>query len=151
VHVWENYGLEVANHRGRWAEQVEAAERALEHARLAGQQRAGLFFLELALALGPIPAQDALDRLDRLLPEAPSPFSLYNRAWLLAMLDRFDEAVPLGRESNARQRELDGRLTGEARLAEIAALAGDHQAAASHLREMCAPPLASRGRRRSLS
>jgi hypothetical protein len=138
VHLWEAVGLDVANHRGRWADAAEAAQRALEHARLAGQQRTGLFFLELALILGPIPAQEALDRLDLLLPEAPSPFSLYNRAWLLAMLDRFDEAVPLARESNARQRELDGRLIGEWRLAEIAILAGDHEQAAAHLRELCA-------------
>jgi tetratricopeptide (TPR) repeat protein len=54
------------------------------------------------------------------------------------MLDRFDEAVPLARESNERQRELDGRLTGESRLAEIARMAGDHEAAAHHLGTLCA-------------
>ena len=55
-------------------------------------------------------------------PRAPDAYSLVNRAWLLAMLDRFDEAVPLARESNARLRDLDGRRFGEARLAEIASL-----------------------------
>jgi len=53
------------------------------------------------------------------------------------MLDRFDEAVPLARESNERQRELDGRLIGEARLAEIARMTGDHERAAHHLRMLC--------------
>jgi tetratricopeptide (TPR) repeat protein len=56
---------------------------------------------------------------------------------LLAMLDHFEEAVPLARESNERQRELDGRLIGENRLAEIARMAGDHEAAARHLQTLC--------------
>jgi tetratricopeptide (TPR) repeat protein len=104
---------------------------------LAGQQRTGLFFLQLALVSGAIPAEEALRLLDRLLPEVPDAFSLVNRAWLLAMLDRFDEAVPLARESNARLRDLDGRRLGEWRLAEIAILAGDHETATAHLRELC--------------
>src|SRR5919204_5801683 len=54
------------------------------------------------------------------------------------MLDRFDEAVPLARESNERLRELDGRRIGESRLAEIARMAGDHEAAAHHLEALCA-------------
>jgi tetratricopeptide (TPR) repeat protein len=110
----------------------------LEHARLAGQQRTGLFWIELALGLGPTPAAEALEQLDELLPATPWPFSLFTRAWLLAMLDRFDEAVPLARESNERLRELDGRRIGEIRLAEIARMAGDHQAAAGHLETLCA-------------
>jgi hypothetical protein len=99
---------------------------------LAGQQRTGLFFLQLALVSGAIPAEEALRLLDRLLPEVPDAFSLVNRAWLLAMLDRFDEAVPLARESNARLRDLDGRRLGEWRLTEIAILAGDHETATAH-------------------
>jgi class 3 adenylate cyclase/tetratricopeptide (TPR) repeat protein len=138
VHVWNALGIGVASLRGRWADHARAAEQALEHSRLAGQQRTGLFFLQTALALGPVPAEEALKRLDQLLTEAPAPFSLFTRAWLLAMLDRFDEALPLARESNERQREQDGRLIGEARLAEIAVLAGDHSAAAAHLRALCA-------------
>ena len=137
VHVWEVLAISVANSRGRWADAARASARALEHAKLAGQQRTGLFWIEIALALGPTPAQEALEQLDRLLPERPAPYSLYTRAWLLAMLDRFDEAVPLARESNERQRELDGRLIGEARLAEIARMTGDHERAAHHLRMLC--------------
>ena len=137
VHVWNTLGVGVANNRGRWADNVRASEQALHHSRLAGQQRTGLFFLQFALAFGPIPADEALERLDRLLPEAPDAYTLGNRAWLLAMLDRFDEAVPLARESNTRLRDLDGRRFGEARLAEIAAYSGDHEAAAAHLRVLC--------------
>jgi tetratricopeptide (TPR) repeat protein len=138
VHVWNALGVGVANNRGRWADHARASEQALQHSRLAGQQRSGLFFLQLALVLGAIPAEEALHRLDRLLPEVPDAFSLVNRAWLLAMLDRFDEAVPLARESNDRLRDVDGRRFGEWRLAEIAIFTGEHEAAAAHLRELCA-------------
>jgi class 3 adenylate cyclase len=138
VYVWEVFAISVANARGRWVDAARASEQALEHARLAGQQRTGLFWIELALALGPTPAAEALEQLDRLLPATPAPYSLFTRAWLLAMLDRFDEAVPLARESNERQRELDGRRIGEIRLAEIARMEGDHQTAARHLETACA-------------
>ena len=137
VYVWEVLGISVANARGLWADAAGASARALEHARLAGQRRTGLFWIELALALGPTPAGEALAQLDRLLPERPAAYSLFTRALLLAMLDRFDEAVPLARESNERQRELDGRRIGENRLAEIARMAGDHEAAARHLQTLC--------------
>ncbi|MDX6515907.1 MAG: hypothetical protein QOH73_1573 [Gaiellaceae bacterium] len=138
VYVWEVFALSVNNARQQWADSARASRRALEHARLAGQQRTGLFWIELALGLGPTPAAEALAQLDELLPATPWPFSLFTRAWLLAMLDRFDEAVPLARDSNERLRELDGRRIGEIRLAEIARMAGDHQAAAGHLQTLCA-------------
>jgi class 3 adenylate cyclase/tetratricopeptide (TPR) repeat protein len=142
VYVWEVFAISVANARGRWAEAAQASQKALEHATLAGEQRIGqspgLFWIELALAMGPTPAAEALAQLDELLPAAPAPYSLFTRAWLLAMLDRFDEAVPLAHESNERQRELDGRQIGENRLAEIARMAGDHETAAHHLEKLCA-------------
>ncbi len=136
VYVWEVFAVSVTNARQQWADSARASRRALEHARLAGQQRTGLFWIELALGLGPTPAAEALAQLDELLPATPWPFSLFTRAWLLAMLDRFDEAVPLARDSNERLRELDGRRIGEIRLAEIARMAGDHQAAAGHLQTL---------------
>jgi tetratricopeptide (TPR) repeat protein len=137
VYVWEVLGISVANARGHWADAARASEQALEHARLAGQQRTGLFWIELALAMGPIPAAEALEQLDRLLPERPAPYSLGHRATLLAMLDRFDEAVPLARESSARLREQDGRRIGEIRVAEVAGMAGDHETAVRHLQVLC--------------
>jgi len=135
--VWEAFAICVNNARQQWADSARAGKRALEHARLAGQQRTGLFWIELALGLGPSPAAEALAQLDELLPATPTPYSLAARAWLLAMLNRFDEAVPLAREANERQRELDGLRIGEIRLAEIARIAGDHQAAAAHLQTLC--------------
>jgi tetratricopeptide (TPR) repeat protein len=138
VYVWEVLAVSVTNARKQWADSARASTRALEHARLAGQHRTGLFWIELALGQGPTPAAEALAQLDELLPATPAPYSLFTRAWLLAMLDRFDEAVPLARESSERQRELDGRKVGEIRLAEIARMAGDHEAAAGHLQSLCA-------------
>jgi class 3 adenylate cyclase len=138
VYVWEIFAVAVRNARQQWAESARASKRALEHARLAGEQRTGLFWIELALGFGPIPAAEALAQLDELLPANPWAYSLFTRAWLLAMLDRFDEAIPLARESNERQRELDGRRSGESRLSEIARMAGDHEAAAGHLHTLCA-------------
>ena len=79
--------------------------------------------------------REALERLEGLPELAGRPPR--SRAGLLATLDRFDEAVPLAREANARLRELDGRRFGEWRLAEIASLQDDHEAAAAHLRELC--------------
>src|SRR5205823_5615931 len=108
VYVWEVFAVAVTNARRQWGDSARASRRALEHARLAGQQRSGLFWIELALGLGPTPAAEALAQLDELLPATPTPYSLSTRALLLAMLDRFDEAVPLARESNERQRELEG-------------------------------------------
>ena len=138
VYVWEIFAIAVANSRWQWADAARASRQALEHARLAGQQRSGLFWIELALCYGPVPAAEALEQLDALLPTSPAPYSLFTRAWLLAMLDRFEEAIPLAHESNERQRELDGRRIGEIRLAEIARLAGDHEASARHLEALCA-------------
>ena len=135
VHVWNALGVGVANSRGRWADNVLASEQALEHSRLAGQQRTGLFFLQLALVLG----ADSGGRGARAARPAPArtpdAYSLTNRAVLLGMLDRFDEAVSLALEANTRLRDVDGRRFGEARLADIAEYRGEYEQAAEHRRE----------------
>ena len=128
------------------AEWAEAAEQALRHARLAGQRPAYLFDLEPALVLGPTPADEALHKLDAVVPDTPHPQSMAFRAQLLAMLGRFDEAWDGGRDANDRLRELTGGAESEFPLAEIAALAGDYEAAAGHLRTLC-DSLAERGQR----
>ena len=70
VHVWEVFAISVANARGLWGDAAHASMKAIEHANLAGEQRTGLFWIEIALALGPTPAEEALEQLDRLLPRA---------------------------------------------------------------------------------
>jgi tetratricopeptide (TPR) repeat protein len=91
----------------------------------------------VALTFGPTPADEALRVLDAALPENPDPASLLSRAELLAMLNRFDEAWPLARRASSRARELTGAHLADPSIATVAALAGDHEAAASHLRRFC--------------
>jgi class 3 adenylate cyclase/tetratricopeptide (TPR) repeat protein len=138
VHVWHALGFGVANVRCAYAEWAEASEQALLHARLAGQRPTHLFNLEIGLVLGPRPADEALAKLDALLPESASPYPLVFRAHLLAMLGRFDEAWPSAFEASARLRELTGGADGaDYTLADIATLAGDHEKAARYLRAWC--------------
>src|SRR5437870_13705085 len=126
-------GLGVANFRGQWEDWSQAAERALRHASLAGQRTTHLFALELGLASGPRPADEALQTLDALLPENPHPSLLLVRAWLLAMLARSEEAAQIAHEAGERWRELTGDDTVDWLLGFIATTAGDHEDAAAHL------------------
>ena len=138
VHVWRWLGYGVANFRGRWGDWAQAAERALRYARLAGQQPASLFGLELALASSPRPADEALAALDRALPDSPHPSATLTRAWLLAMLGRFDEASPIEQEASGRLLELHGDNDHSSWMrGAIEELKGDLAAAARYTREAC--------------
>ncbi len=150
MHVWNALGFGVANQRCRFEDWAQAAEQALRHARLAGQRSSRLFCLESALALGPRPADEALRTLDALLPENPHPLPLLTRAWLLTMLARFEEASQVAREAGERWRELTGDDEVDWILALVAATAGDHEAAAEHLRRFC-ELVEARGQRGFLS
>jgi len=86
--------------------------------------------------MGPDPADELLRKLDELLQESAHPGLLLNRARVLTMLDRFDEAWPLAHQASEKLRELTGG-GGENYLAEIATLAEDHEAAAGYLRALC--------------
>ena len=107
VHVWHALGHGVANFRGRYEDYAHAAEQALRHARLAGQRARSLRprrrarLRAAARGRGASHARPAPSR-------EPPPRLLLNRAWLLAMLARFDEADPLAREAGERCRELTG-------------------------------------------
>lgn len=142
VQIWSILGQTVANNRGRWADQADAAEQARRHARLAGQpsssnfggqHSSGNFGLEFALVLGPTPADEALRRLD----DADTHAGIGTwRGWLLAMLDRVDEGRELALPAAQHMREL-GSENGLWPLAEIEILAGNREAAALHLRTFC--------------
>ena len=135
VHVWFALGLGVANIRCRYEDLAQAAEQAIYHARLIGGP--GLFGLPFALVVGPRPADEALRTLDPLLIDEPHPLPRTMRAGLLAMLGRFDEAWATAQEASRRLHELTGDRVGEYALAQIATLAGDHEAAARYLRVYC--------------
>ena len=133
--VWHLLGFMVANMRGHWGEQADADEQALLHARRAGLTWQPVGFA-LPLLYGPMPAEEALQRLDQLAPD-PTPHTLTFRSWLVAMLDRVDEARLIALQAHERLLEQTGRPFGCAVLAEIAILDQDLDAAAEHLRTFC--------------
>jgi hypothetical protein len=136
AHVWNAFS-EAANHRGLWGERGEAVEQAFHHARLAGWHVTHPFDLARARILGPQPADELLRTFDRLMPESSHPLRLLIRGRLLAMLDRFAEAWPPALQASERLLELTGDDGGEEHLAQAAAVAGDHENAASYMRIYC--------------
>jgi class 3 adenylate cyclase/tetratricopeptide (TPR) repeat protein len=135
--VWRALGYGVANSRCRFEEWTRAAEQALRHSRLAGQQSFGLALLPQTLVFGPRPADEALATLDSVLPPSPDSRVLLARACLLAMLGRFEEAWQLALPAGERLREFVWEAEAEVHLGEIAGLAGDYAAADAHLRRAC--------------
>lgn len=138
VHVWlvaADLQNLAANNSGR----AKAIEQVLRHARLAGAQPYHLFGLGGALASGAHPADDALRILDELAPAHPAPEVLSNRARLLAMLGRLDEARSLAEQAEARMTELGAPPhNADLTLAEIAEHAGDYETVERLLRRRCA-------------
>ena len=135
VHVWGALGFGVANHRGRYDDWAAAAQRARYHSLLDG--RAGGPEFGIPLITGSLPADEALEAIERLLAERPSAWLRLSRGWLLGMLDRADEARELAQEASARLREQSGALWGEWILAELATLLGRDDEAAQRLRLLC--------------
>jgi class 3 adenylate cyclase/tetratricopeptide (TPR) repeat protein len=149
AHIWSTLGYTVANFRGRMEDHAHASEQALRHARLAGQPRGDHFHLDGAVAFGPRPADEAVRYLDAMLESTLDPHELLARAYLLAMLGRFEETRKIVVEQTERLRELRG--TGhDAWAAWIARLEGDEERAASHLRMFC-DALEKQGQTASLS
>ncbi|MBA3717270.1 MAG: AAA family ATPase [Actinobacteria bacterium] len=137
VHVWVAIA-DLANLRARGDERTHAIEQALRQARLAGSRPNHLFGLDGALVSGPRPADEALATLDAVTSDTPTPGTELNRARLLAMLGRFEEAWPLANSASERIREFTGDNRGELVLADIAAYEGDYETAAHYLRRRCA-------------
>ncbi len=135
--VWAARG-QIANIEGRFEERAQAAEQVLRHSRLAGERVTHLFGLDIALAMGPRPADEALRTLDELAREVVHPHTALVRSWLLGMLGKLEEAWSTACEAGERQYELTGRYGGEAVLAEIAILKGESAAAAEHWRPVLA-------------
>ena len=135
VHVWSALGV-VANVRSQYADWAEAGEQAMAYVRRTGHPNPNMFGLSVALALGPRPASEALRRFDAVLPELVYPGHLLLRGWLLAMLDRIEEAWAVALPAEERARELGHRYE-TLWLAEIALLAGDLPAAADYQKTGC--------------
>jgi class 3 adenylate cyclase/tetratricopeptide (TPR) repeat protein len=147
--VWSALGVGVSNMQGRLEEWTQAALRAVEQWRLAGRPPMGLGGLPTALLFGPRPADEALRVLDEVA--GPDLFSVaLRRAGLIAMLGRFDEAWALALPAAERARDLNGDDAADFALGEIAALEGDHGAAAEWFRRACLA-FEARGNRALLS
>jgi tetratricopeptide (TPR) repeat protein len=135
VHIWEALGW-VANIHSLFDRWTHAIEQQLVHARRAGYRIAGSLGLSGALAMGPMPASQALAKLDEFLAEQPHPADLVMQGLLLAMLGRIEEAWAVALPADERLREL--RMGGRgATLAEIALIAGEDSDAADYLRAAC--------------
>jgi tetratricopeptide (TPR) repeat protein len=123
--------------RSRADDWATASIEAHRHRRLAGRSSMPPPDLGAALLSGSRPADEVLAILDRQLAETPSVWLLLNRAWVLAMLDRVEEARQIAHAANARLREQDDVRWGEWMLAEISTLGGDHEDASNRLRTLC--------------
>jgi tetratricopeptide (TPR) repeat protein len=110
----------------RWGARAEALERALEHARRAGDRAevAAMTFLHAqALYYGPTPVSEAIERCERNLAEHPGDRLLEASvgtvlAGLRAMQGEFDEA----RSRYANAREIHEELGRRFRIATVASL-----------------------------
>ena len=136
---------EVHVNASRWGERAANLERALEHARKAGdagEQTTIATQLAQALYYGPTPVDQAIDRCDQLLAERPDDRSLKASivgtiAGLRAMQGDLDEARRLQADARALNEELGQRFRSAARslvAADIEVLAGRPQEATAILR-----------------
>ena len=132
--IWRVLG-DVANIRGRYGDCADAYAKEAYHSELAGWHVS--IVPDTALRVGPQPADEALQVLDNALGESPSPYVLLSRSVLLGMLERFEEAWSLAHESAERVFELRGGPWGVEELAALSIFAGDHEAAARHLKDFC--------------
>jgi tetratricopeptide (TPR) repeat protein len=80
---------------------------------------------------------EALQALDALHPENPPAGASLVRAWLLAMLGRFEEAWSLAEKAREWLWELTGAHWADWIPAAIANLEGDHEAAVRYLHPFC--------------
>ena len=128
--LWFALANGLYNNRCRYEQLVEAAEMARHYETLAGRTHHRTDSLcAMGLWLGPRPAGEALKRVDAL----DSWFGVdLNRAILLAMVDRVDEARTIAGAAEQHAREL--RSSADPEIGEIESLCGKHEAAAERYR-----------------
>ena len=135
AHAWYVLGFGVANARTRYDDWARAIEESLRHSRLAGLPSPNSGFLWVALQHGSRPVEEVLARLEA--HEAPSPWWHLSRAWMLAMLGRFEEALPLAERADADFHERGPNWACDWVMAEISALAEDHETARRRYTAVC--------------
>jgi class 3 adenylate cyclase len=136
-----------ANFRMQNTEHAEAAERELHYSRLAGDSPSDASGLDLALILGPRPADEALRALEEIGEGCPPGATDFGRAALLAILGRADEAWPLAEARSNHVRDVSGgSSSGAEYLALMAEVEGDRERACRHTAELVGTaPLGSEG------
>ncbi|MDP9302249.1 MAG: AAA family ATPase [Actinomycetota bacterium] len=140
--VWENIGL-LLYWLGRSTEAERALERAVHHARAAGDRRGEVFrlgFLTNVIAQGPIPAEEAIARLPLLLERSGGSKvtegrMLWNLSLLQAMSGRIEEARRSWRRSLELYRELGILFRFHMYIGWVELIAGDPAEAEGPLRE----------------
>ena len=139
VEVWVSLARGVHNARAQFDQMEYATEQALRYAALVGRPlpAGDLAFLAYALTNGPSPAPEALRKLDTLAADRPSPFLDLQRAVLLAMGDRVEEARALAQAAGDHLRELGYGEMAQPQRGDIERLSGDNQAAAERFRVGC--------------
>jgi len=141
---------EVANFHGRFEDRAKACEQAIRHSRLAGEQPRHVEDLSSALVWGPRPAGKALRTLDELAPDSEEPIVVLNRAWMLAALDRLDEAWTVAVGAERQLREFGFPDIAGYWFSAFALFADDYESALAHHRTWC-DYLESAGRQAELS
>jgi class 3 adenylate cyclase/tetratricopeptide (TPR) repeat protein len=142
--AWRLRG-EVAGLAAHWGARAEALERAVEHARLAGDLREEatlVALLAFSFYYGPTPVPEAIARCERFLKEVTGDRSLEaaienTLAGLRAMLGEFDEARLLWLRASSQYEELGLSFRRAARsviAAGVEILADDYEAAERELR-----------------
>jgi class 3 adenylate cyclase len=132
--IWGFLAGGVYNTRCRYDEMEHASEKALLHARLAGEKPTHPGTLLIALRHGSRPVTEVLRRLDALAKQYTHPMVALSRANVLAMLGQIAEARALRSAAAEQFRELVGRSPLGWELEEFA---GDYEAAAEELRSFC--------------
>ncbi|MFZ1878671.1 MAG: adenylate/guanylate cyclase domain-containing protein [Gaiellaceae bacterium] len=126
-----------ANFRMQNNEHAEAAERELHYSRLAGDFPSDTAGLDLALILGPRPADEALRALEEIGEGCPPGALDLGRATLLAILGRADEAWPLAEARSNHVRDVSGgSYSGAEYLALMAEVGDDRERACRHTAEL---------------
>ena len=136
AHVWDSL-VYVYSARGRLEQAEHASEEALRHAGLAGWRQTYFWTLSEALYYGPRAAGEALEILDAFSANFPRLRLNLDRAILLAMLDRIDEARALAADVAEQTRELGMYHFTAAWIAQIEELSGDYETVVDEQRIVC--------------
>jgi len=93
--------------------------------------------LTVALLYGPRPVEEALARLAALATDTTHPFTILDRAMLLALAGRIEEALALAATAEEHYRDVGDETNVQVMLAETEAVVGDWASAAQRLRVFC--------------